>query len=437
MKKLFWAFTVMLAVTVVKADDISPFVDMVTDNGGSVTGGRGYAYVILNQGNFTPEGREFATEYSMLVGEDLGRAANELVGEGATTATVQSALSGAVQSAGAVSRQLSIFRSGGVASALASTFISSGATAALGEMADADNLEEAYNTAEAGGSTQAGEVYNKFTVWASIYSGWGNQDGQDYTFGYEFSNVGVMCGMDYAFGRELRVGALLGYSYNNTLIDYKRGESTDDIIRLGTYGSYSWDNFFVDLSPTVGIHMIESRRRLFVNDVIAKGQRTGIDFNMTGTVGYTFELPLAFTVTPSYTLGYTFFNDPKYTETGAGAGNLTLQSFNSNSLIQDIGVKAGRLFKLSSDVAFLPEVWGGWETEFLNTGGVRDSTTAAAIGGQTYGTNLNGMETYRFYWGVGLTALLRDSVSLYGRYDYKGWRSGSNVGVSAGIKVEF
>ncbi len=437
MTKLFLIFALMFSVTVVKADDISGFVDMVTDGGGSVTAGRGYAYVIMNQGDFNAEGQEFATKYSMLLGSDLGRAADELVGEGATAATVQSALSGVLQSAGAVSRQMSVFRSGGVASAFASTFSSGGATAALGEMADADSLAEAYEAAEEGENTQSVNDYNKFTVWANGYGGWGNQDAEDYTFGYEFSNVGVMCGFDYAFARELRLGALLGYSYNTTTVDYKRGESTDEVIRLGAYAAYDWDNFFVDLSPTMGIHMIESRRYLYIDDSIAKGKRTGIDFNLTGTAGYTFELPLEFTFTPSYTLGYTMFYDPEYTETGAGAGNLTLHSFNSNSLIQDIGAKAGRLFTLSSDVAFLPEVWGGWEVEYLNTGGMRNSTTAAAIGGQTYATNLNGMDTYRVYWGAGLTALIRDNISIYGRYDYKSWKSGSNTGVSAGIKIGF
>ena len=58
------------------------------------------------------------------------------------------------------------------------------------------------------------------------------------------------------------------------------GDSTDNALRLGGYASYNWDNFFVDISPSMGIHIIESNRKLITNGLTAKGERTGLDFNI-------------------------------------------------------------------------------------------------------------------------------------------------------------
>ncbi len=409
----------------------------VEGGGGSARAAAGFTYLLNNQIDFNTEGQEFVDRFNNLSGSALGRAANELVGEGATTAAMQAALSGVSQAVAAVSSQMSAFRSGGMASALASNFSSGGATAALGDMADADTLAESYEavTEEDGAETE--EIYNKVRVWSNVYGGWGDQGSEGYMSGYDFYNVGVMCGLDYAFGSELRVGALFGYTYNKTKVYYNQGNSTDNVLRIGVYAAYNWDDFFIDLSPTAGIHLLESERNLIVNGLTAKGERTGVDFNLTGTIGYDFELPYEFTVTPSYSLGYTRFYDPEYSETGAGAGNLKVDSFTSNSLLQDIGIKAGRLFSVSDSLAFLPEVWGGWEVEYLNTGGMRNSTTAAVIGGQTYATTMNGMATHRGYWGAGLTALVNDNISVFGRYDHKIWHKGYNAGFSAGIKIDF
>lgn len=409
----------------------------IEGGGGSPGAAGGFTYLLDHQSGFNAEGQEFVDRFNNLGGSALGRAANELVGEGATTATLQAGLFGASQSAAAVSSQMRIFRSGGVARFLSSSFSSSGATAALKNMADAATLAKAYASVAAAQSAETEEIYDAVRLWSNAYGGEGDQGREGYTSGYDFYNVGVMFGLDYAFGSELRVGTLYGYSYNKTKAYHNQGESTDNVIRWGAYASYNRDNLFIDLIPTVGIHLLKSERNLAINGQTAKSERTGRDFNLTGTIGYDFELPHEFTVTPSYRLGYTHFYDPEYSENGAGAGNLKVESFTSNSLLQDIGIKAGKLFHVSDGLAFLPEVWGGWEVEYLNTGGVRNSTTAAVIGGQTYATTVNDMAKHRGYWGAGLTALVDDSISVFGRYDHKIWHKEYYAGFSAGIKIDF
>ncbi len=362
------------------------------------------------------------------------RAMEEKRGEDATTASTQSSLLTISAAASAVKSQMTSFRSGNLASAMSSSFSSSGATSALSDMADAKTLAAAYESAEYNPAATA--TYGKTQVWANGFGGFGEQGTTDGSTGYDFYNAGTMVGIDYAFAQELRIGALLGYSYNKTDGYANSGNSTDNIIRLGAYASYNWDNLFIDLSPTCGIHIIDAKRNLNTG-ATATGERTGVDFNINTTIGYSFKLPQEIMLTPSYSLGYTLYYDPEYTETGSGVQNNNFASFTSNSLLQDLGVRLGRLFRQSENLAFLPEVWGGWEVEYLNTGGNRNSTTSAALFSNTYSTSMNGMATNRGYWGGGLTALINDNISVFGRYDQKIWDSGYNVGFSAGIKIIF
>ncbi len=406
----------------------------VMGNGGTADASRAANFLIDNQGRFDATGQAYVQRMSQLSAPTFAKAAEQTIGEEGTTATTQAGVMSVQNSAGAVSNQMTNFRSGNIAAAMTSSYSSGGATSALSNMADADTLADAYDAGFTSASDQG--VYRKIQVWANGFGGFGEQGSEDNMIGYDFWNIGTMVGFDYAFAKELRVGALLGYSYNNTDSYQNSGDSDDNAIRFGAYASYNWDNFFVDLSPTMGIHIIDSSRNIW-NGAVAKGERTGVDFNMSTTIGYTFNLPAEIQLTPSYSLSYTMFYDPDYTETGAGAANVSYDSFTSNSLVQDLGARVGKLFRVSDNLAFLPEAWGGWEVEYLNTGGTRNTTTSASIGSQAYSTTMNGMATHRGYWGAGLTALINDNVSVYGRYDQKVWDKGYNVGFSAGVKVDF
>ena len=411
------------------ATNVPGIYSLITSNRGSVQTAAGLVKIVDQQKDMNAVDAAYVAELTKLDEAALTRATQQTVGQEATTGTAQSAIQGVQGAAGAVATQLTSFRSGSIAAGMTS-FGSGGATAALSDMADADTLAEAYEEGFSEDSNYG--VYQKLQVWAKGYVGFGEQGTVDEMLGYDFWNIGTMVGLDYACARELRVGALFGYSYNDTTQYEGAGDSQDNVLRLGAYSSYNWDNFFIDLSPTMGIHMIESRRNIW-NGTQAKGERTGIDFNMSGTVGYDFVLPGEFRITPSYSLSYTMFYDPEFSESGAGAANVDYDSFTSNSLIQDLEVKVGKLFRTSSKLAFLPEVWGGWEVEYLNTGGTRNTVNV----GQNFDTNMNGMATHRGYWGMGITALIRDNISVYGRYDQKIWDTGYNVGFTAGVKICF
>ncbi len=406
----------------------------VTQGGGSAEAGKAAQDLVNNQASMPQQGQDYVSKLTVLPSNEMARAVAQTIGEGATAPSTQSSLLAITAATSSVENQMVNFRSGNIAQGLASSFGGSGATSALDNMADASELEVAYESGFTSGVDTT--EYKKVTVWANGFGGFGEQGTIGSDIGYSFWNAGTMVGLDYAFARELRLGALFGYSYNKTDVNWNSGNSVDNALRVGAYASYNWNAFFVDLSPTMGIHLINSRRNIWDGSV-AKGDRTGIDFNASGTVGYNFELPFGINFVPEYTLTYTMFYDPKYTETGAGAANVTYNSYTSNSLVQDLGVKFGKLLRVSDNLAFLPEVWGGWEYEFLDTGGERNTVTSAVLGAQSYTTEMNAMAQNRGYWGIGMTALLKDNVSVYGRYDQRVWHKGFNIGFLVGVKIDF
>ncbi len=412
------------------ADELS---NKINNNGGSDSSAKAGGYMLEHKDEFDSAGQAYADKLSNLSGAEAARAAAQTIGEGATAPSTQSSLMAITSATSSVENQMVNFRLGNIAQGMASSFGGSGATSALDNIADASELEVAYESGFTSGVDTT--EYKKVTVWANGFGGFGEQGTIGNDIGYSFWNAGTLVGLDYAIAKELRVGALLGYSYNKTTINWHSGDSKDNALRIGAYASYNWNDFFVDLSPTMGVHMIESNRNIWDGSV-AKGDRTGLDFNMSTTVGYNFNLPFGINFVPEYTLNYTLFNDPQYTETGADAANVTYSSYTSNSLVQDVGIKLGKLIKVSDKLSFLPEVWGGWEHEFLDTGGERNTVTSASIGAQAYTTEMNAMAPNRGYWGLGVTALLKDNVSIYGRYDQRVWHKGFNISFLAGIKIK-
>lgn len=155
------------------------------------------------------------------------------------------------------------------------------------------------------------------------------------------------------------------------------------------------------------------------------------------TAGYRFDLPKEFMLTPSYGLGFTTMYDPQYTETGAtGGANLKINEFTIYSLCQNMDLKLGRLWQISRNLGLLPEIWGGWEHEYLGNGG--DVTTAfASAPTQSWTSSVQTIAADRAVFGAGLTTLLCDRWSVFGRYDQKLWQGGFSTNFSAGLRVSF
>ncbi|GHV20270.1 hypothetical protein AGMMS49959_07240 [Planctomycetales bacterium] len=296
------------------------------------------------------------------------------------------------------------------------------------------------NRASAGGKpfgmTGSGDA-GHLTGFVKAYGGFGANGSTGSFNGYDFGGVGVLTGVGYRFANELELGALFGYSWNKAESYGNYGESTDNVIRLGVYGNYSYDNFFFNTSPTFGIHLINSERNIHnfggQNFGTAKSDRTGYDFSWLNRLGYVFELPADFYLTPSYALAMSYFQDPSHSEHGAGGASARFGDYDQWSLLQTLELRLGKLFRVSDCFALLPEVWGGWEHDYINN----NNTVGQSLGDFNYVANVRGLAQDRAVLGVGLTTIIQNKYEVFGRYDERLWDGGHASQFTVGLSVKF
>ncbi|GHS90994.1 hypothetical protein FACS1894139_04790 [Planctomycetales bacterium] len=298
--------------------------------------------------------------------------------------------------------------------------------------------------ASAGGATGSGD--RGLVGFVKAYGGFGSQDntarnGRKIT-GSDFGGVGVATGVGYKLSQELELGALIGYSWNHTESktptggNFSLGEITDNTLRLGLYGNFTWDNLFVTSSPTFGIHLLNGERAVSATQK-AKNDRTGFDFSWFNRAGYTFALPAEFFITPSYALGMTYLHDPAHSEYGVpAAAAVKYHDYDNWSLLQTLDLRVGRLFRVNDCFALLPEIWGGWEHEYLDPNSVTTTMGAGALD-YTAQYRVPGIAQDRAVLGVGLTTIIQNKYEVFGRYDERLWDGGHLSQFSVGLSVKF
>ncbi|MBP5234166.1 MAG: autotransporter outer membrane beta-barrel domain-containing protein, partial [Planctomycetes bacterium] len=253
--------------------------------------------------------------------------------------------------------------------------------------------------------------------------------------GYDYRGLGLLAGLERRYGEELALGALLGWTTNHGDLSQSRGEAHDNVLRLGGYGAWRWGGFFGTLAPTVGCHLLETRRHVGFMGRTARGGRTGLDVHLLGQAGYVWELPHDFLVTPEASLAMTYMHDPEYTEAGAGGACLKIDALDDWSLTQNLKLTVGKAVRLGGGFALLPEVWGGWEHEYGATNDV--SCAFAAVPGMKWRVPVADIASDRAVVGAGVHALFNDRVDLYGRYELKAWKGGSFHQFSLGAGIKF
>lgn len=281
----------------------------------------------------------------------------------------------------------------------------------------------------------AADCERRYSGWLKAYGGFGGVDATAAAAGYSFGGVGAMAGIERQFGAELSLGALVGWSFNRSALDHDLGDATDNILRLGLYGDYYWEGFQFATSPSFGIHMMENERRVNFLGYTAKSDRTGFDFNWYNKIGYTYEFCNGLMLTPSYALGMTYMHDPAHSEHGAPGANLQIRDYDHWSLLQNLELKVGKVFQVNDRVAILPEIWGGWEHEYLSSNDV--SMAFAAAANNSWNAPVSDIAADRAVFGAGVKTMVGDRWQIDARYDQKIWDGGYSTNFALGATLKF
>jgi uncharacterized protein with beta-barrel porin domain len=228
--------------------------------------------------------------------------------------------------------------------------------------------------------------------------------------GYDYRSMLISGGYD----RVLRDGLLVGVSggYARTDADYKdvgKSDSSLDSYSLGFYGTWFDEQWYVDAMISAAYNKYESNRQIPAFARIAKSDSTGYTVSAKNAGGYRFDVG-GFGLTPNISVEYTRFHQNGYTESGAGAANLTLPDVDSNFLESGLGLKLDRAWQTGFG-QIIPEISASWMHEWFT----QDKSLTVSMTGMpgtvfSQTTAQTARDAYRF--GAGVRLLHDKGMSL-------------------------
>ena len=232
--------------------------------------------------------------------------------------------------------------------------------------------------------------------------------------GYDYDSIIFSGGYDKMIGDGFLLGVSGGYA--ETDADYKDTGESDSQLESYTAGFYSsWfeDDWYVDTVLAGAYNKYDINRKIPFLGRTASSDSTGYTFSAKTSGGHKFHMG-DYGLTPMVSLEYTRFHQEGYSETGAGAANLTMDDINSNFLESGLGGKIDRLWNTEFG-QFIPEISAMWMHEWLT----QDRNLTVSMSGMP-GTVLSQLtaETAKdsFQYGVGVRILHEKGASLSLRY---------------------
>ena len=191
-----------------------------------------------------------------------------------------------------------------------------------------------------------------------------------------------------------------------------------DIYQGALYGGWVGERFYMGGLARYAYTDFETKRSIVFSG-ISRRTRADYDGNEVGgflETGYVALAPAGIQIEPTASIHYTWLDREKFTESGAGSLNLSVDSETWHSLVASFGVRVHRSFVMetASNLRFVPELWGRFGHEF----GDRDRELEARLAGSRYSVDgarvARGGAQYRAGWSI------TGSNDLSARFFYEG-----------------
>lgn len=258
----------------------------------------------------------------------------------------------------------------------------------------------------------------------------------------DFDNINITAGVDYRASARLVFGGALGFSkFDSQLSDF--GRSSNRALTLTGYGSYYFnDNLYVDSRLTFGNANFDLTRRIrftfrdFSVDRTATSESDARQFAFASGVGYHLNRA-GWTFTPNFGLRLFRSDVDSFTETGAGANNISYGEQTVDSLQYSFGVQVSRAISLSHGV-LAPQFDLSFSRETKNDDFELNARLLSASPSQSFRVvtddpdqsfgnvgigfvyvTANGKQAYISYRKLlANDAISRDSINLGGRFEF-------------------
>lgn len=273
-------------------------------------------------------------------------------------------------------------------------------------------------------------------VWLKPVGSWSRQQERNGVSGYDADSYGFVGGIDGEITSTSRLG--FAVSYMNTNVDgngLASGNRADiDAYQLIAYGSHDLTQFEdveVSWQADVGLNKNDGKRRISFMNRKATADYDSYTAHVGAGIGKRFQLTEQSLIMPSLRADYAYIKDESYTEKGAGALNLDVDSVNAEELILMAQVEANHQWSESTSLSTTLGV--GYDV-------INDDTSLTASytgGGAAFTTEGIDPSPWLARAGVGATISLNDMTELTASYDLEGREDFLNQTASVNMRWRF
>lgn len=247
-------------------------------------------------------------------------------------------------------------------------------------------------------------------LWIDSYGQWGDERGTGGFGGYDYDLYGGTIGYDYTFRNNLMLGLSFGTSRAAIDFDGNSGDGSVKEVAGSVYGSYFFDNSYLQGVVSYGGNHFKNHRHLTVGSVTreAFSSHDGDTWSLYLDAGHKFTVN-RLAIVPFATLFYARLDEDGFTETGAESLNLTVNSRRTDALVAELGTRIGQAFRWLNG-SLIPELRAAFSYDFDIDDRVITSSFAGAPG--TY-FSIQGKEVdqYGAVVGTGFTYLHDSGIS--------------------------
>jgi len=283
------------------------------------------------------------------------------------------------------------------------------------------------------GMASGDEYIGNRDMWMKGFGSWANQNDVNGVAGYKVNTGGLAIGVDQGFTPKLNIGAVLALSNSGVSSNSSSAPSgvTINSYQAGVYGDYAIDpKIIANAQADIGLNQNKEYRNITFMGTNANGTYNSYSGHLGTGVKYLMPIDMENTFIPSVRVDYTTVQSQAYSESGAGALNLSVAKQTYNTLIPSADVRIDH--SLDSKMTLSANAGAGYNT--LNN--QVSATSAYAGGGTTFATNGLQVSPWLYNAGVGVTGQIDKNLQLNIRYDNVFSPTGyMNQMVSAKLKI--
>ncbi|MCC2638923.1 MAG: outer rane autotransporter [Moraxellaceae bacterium] len=219
-------------------------------------------------------------------------------------------------------------------------------------------------------------------VWIKPFISQAEQDAVNGVSGFDADTTGFVIGLDGAVSDSLRLGVAVASASSE--VDSASASVDIRTTQFTLYGSYdAGNNVVLDADLSLGANGFNSSRNVTFANSVAEGNFNGNQMALGLALGKAFAMSDTTTLTPSLSLRYSQVDLDGYTETGAGAFDLTVADSSEDTLLAI--AKADYALKLGNKGVFMASLGVGMDTADM-------ASATAQLGGNGPTFVSNGVE---------------------------------------------